>query len=434
MIMIIRVAAMLCFLLLLLLLLLFLFLWLRSKVVQVRWFAYNRVWHEAKSVYVQIPDGDICWTDGATAETFPNYKDKKELLNEILTNSEMKSEFDLTRKGVVAAEVHFIRRPEYVRSTTTVGRRIVRKLAFVTETEFKRVFKIELGTPGLNAKRVDGMPTYEGGEGEPGTLLEIKNLPPDLNFEVVELYSQNVREHFVELLGPTLTFRSAQPLERFSLAVDTLCGSRPQLMRGAPGEAHDFLRLKKEAKTINKALLTENVVATQNQGIGREMVATSSTTLADVGDGIVIGKRRAAEKASSVLLAKRKLSGAPAPSFAKSAAAARQAAAKPKDGGKKRRHNHERVMSEVASALNSEQSASGLRTPSASPPTTPLKGHVVKHVASVLNLDCSDVEDEQGGIDIQAILLGRKLGRSVRSVFCLSVSNVNVCCFFCVDN
>ena len=160
------------------------------------------------------------------------------------------------------------------------------------------------------------------------------------------------------------------------------------------------------------------------------MVATSSTTLADVGDGIVIGKRRAAEKASSVLLAKRKLSAAPAPSFAKSAAAARQAA-KPKDGGKKRRHNHERVMSEVASALNTEQSASGLRTPSASPPTTPLKGTVaIKHVASVLNLDCSDVEDEQGGIDIQAILLGRKLGRSVRSVFCLSVSNVFFC-FLC---
>ena len=145
------------------------------------------------------------------------------------------------------------------------------------------------------------------------------------------------------------------------------------------------------------------------------MEATSSTTLADVGDGIVLqGKRRpGADKGAQ--LQKRKIGGPPP--FAGADVAAKK---EPKrgDGGKRRKRDQ--VMSDVASVLGAvgPSACSGQpvpKTPRSSPGKTGAKSS--RSGASVVNLDDSDVDDGEGGIDIQLILQGHKLGRSVRSVF-----------------
>ena len=160
------------------------------------------------------------------------------------------------------------------------------------------------------------------------------------------------------------------------------------------------------------------------------MEATSSTTLADVGDGIVLqGKRRpGADKGAQ--LQKRKIGGPPP--FAGADAAAKK---EPKrgDGGKRRKRDQ--VMSDVASVLGAVgPSACGgqpvPKTPRSSPGKTLAKSS--RSGASVVNLDDSDVDDGEGGIDIQLILQGHKLGRSVRSVLFLCNVQVVVCfCFGC---
>ena len=99
-------------------------------------------------------------------------------------------------------------------------------------------------------------------------------------------------------------------------------------------------------------------------------------------------------------------------------AASASSSAKSARAGGKRKKEQEKVLSEVASVLGGASCRSRPGTPRA--PSvgggTPCKS-ARSAVGSVL-LDESDVEDEQGGINIQAILQGRMLGRSVRSVFC----------------
>ena len=154
----------------------------------------------------------------------------------------------------------------------------------------------------------------------------------------------------------------------------------------------------------------------------------------DAGDGIVLGKKgvkkvgTGTDKGQKGAPGKRKMV---AP-FAAAASALTKKAGN-RNAGKKRRQKRDQVMDDCASVLGPSASvlagsASATSQPGTPGAFTPSK-NVRMHVASVLQQDESDVEDAQGGIDIQAILRGCKLGRSVRSVvydckvaFCFFVS------------
>ena len=400
-------------------------------ITQDKWFSYNRIWNEAQLTYIQIPTGLVCWVDGTTAEAYPTY-DKEDLLLLVQNNFQEKYKFQCVRAGVVAAlSVHA--RRENVDQGTEIGRRIYRTMAFVTKTEFKRVTGVDLTHPDCPAKVIQGLPTYEGNEGEDGTLLEPEDLPRSLKYTKVELFYISKTRHKKDILGAEGVFRPEQATERFSLAVKNVCASRPALMRGEPGDAHSWAKIRDACEPIRIAQLADNVVRIENQGAAVLTEVVSSTGLHDSGEGTILAGKRFAGSVAAANRGKRSagsvaaisgMSMMPPPS---KIAKLRSPGKTPK-GGKGRKKDPSAVMSSIGSVLGDDDTMSMCEaapgTPGRPCPGTPAGS------AFVLSLEDSDSDGE---VNITAILNGAKLGRSVRAVFLIILFVSGFHYFVCFD-
>ena len=132
--------------------------------------------NEATGEWEEHAQGELCYVDGLAIEAYPLHT--VEEIIEKLKKTSFKTEFDGVRKGVEAALEHFDQRiPEYVSAKQGAGRRISRRMAWVTKTEYSRLFKHELGSPGCKQPLISGMPSYEGLPLEDGgTALEFEEL------------------------------------------------------------------------------------------------------------------------------------------------------------------------------------------------------------------------------------------------------------------
>ena len=254
--------------------------------ISVAWFETTSVFNAHLGDYVVMPSGPVCKIDGVCCEAFPSMF-QAEVIVQYNESEEFRLEYALVRRGVEAAGGASGVRPETVTTLNILGMRLARKMAWVHKDEFARCGGGELGSPGCSAQVLQ-MPTYEGGVvGQViGTVVEMHDLPPDCRYETVELFLQSGREHNIELLGPSTTFRKARPAERYLAFVNNMISKRPAIMRGVPGSGPCLSKFIAEHAKAQAELKMMNEAAEQNCGVVSQVKVNSHSAMND-DDGTV---------------------------------------------------------------------------------------------------------------------------------------------------
>ena len=150
----------------------------------------------------------------------------------------------------------------FVEGNSWTGFEMSRKMAFVHELEYNAKVGSVLGSPECTAERIM-MPGYNRNAASvPGTLLEFDELPPNVKYEKIRVFSGTDRRLRSEYLNPQNTFRTGQPQDRFRYAVDKF--KIP--FSGAPGTGKSFKALKDEAEKVQAELELKNEAEVRNAG------------------------------------------------------------------------------------------------------------------------------------------------------------------------
>ena len=177
-------------------------------------------------------------------------------------------------------------REQRVSAHQFVGVRMIRRVAFVTADEYKLKIGGSLGEPGYPA--LVSLAGYDRTVRE-GCILEIADLPDNILFEEVEIFSESGRMFEIELLNASMTFRREQPAERFQQSVDAMVGKRVNSMRGGVGTGLQASVLIQQHAARQAQLSLANAAATDGQQHSVEQA--SHTTLLDDGFNDIGAKR-----------------------------------------------------------------------------------------------------------------------------------------------
>ena len=179
----------------------------------------EQVWSSADNTYITQAVGDMCETDGTVMEVYPLLS-KDEFVLSVKQDPQFKDGWNKVRGGVVAVEKKAFMKLNFVEGNSWTGFEMSRTMAFVHELEYNAKVGSVLGSPECTAERIM-MPGYNRNAASvPGTLLEFDELPPNVKYEKIRVFSGTDRRLRSEYLNPQNTFRTGQPQDRFRYAVD----------------------------------------------------------------------------------------------------------------------------------------------------------------------------------------------------------------------
>ena len=170
----------------------------------VPWWITEQIWSDAAGTYIVQGVGDLCEVDGTVIECFPLLS-KDEVVQKVAEDPEFKADWHKVRAGVVAASKKALAKQMFVESLSYTGYEMSRKMAFAHEGEYNQKVGIQLGSPGCTAERITLFGYGRNKVPAPGALLEFAELPPNVLFEKVKVFSGSNRGIRTELLNPANT-------------------------------------------------------------------------------------------------------------------------------------------------------------------------------------------------------------------------------------
>ena len=245
------------------------------------------------------------------------------------------------------------------------------------------------------------VPSYDRrGKKVSGAVIEFDKLQQNVAYEKIKVFSDNIRCHDSELLGPSGIFRKGQAQDRFKYS----CQQIKQPFKGEPGSGPNFVEIKKRVDK-READLALNEMEKRNGGTSVVVTQKTASTLkdADSDDDVQAAPKTSVRSQGQVALNNIRRIGA------------------------KRKTTPVEVAESVMASARSSASAFG--GSQCGDDTTPSKkssrlvwsgfGKDAAAGASVVSLaDSSDGNGgEQDTLDIIQILNGAQLGREFRKVF-----------------
>ena len=203
---------------------------------------------------------------------------KEEFVLSVKQDPQFKDGWQQVCGGAVAAEKKAFLKLHFVEGNSWTGFEMSRKMAFVHELEYNAKVGCVLGGPECTAERIM-LPGYSRNAASvPGTLMEFEDLPPNVKFEKVWVFSGTDRRLRSQHLNPQNTFRPGQPRDRFRYAADKF--KIP--FSGAPGTGKSFKALKDEAEKVQAELELKNEAEMRNAGAAlRGVISHPASTLAN---------------------------------------------------------------------------------------------------------------------------------------------------------
>ena len=263
----------------------------------VPWWVTEQICSDADGSYIVQAVGDLCETDGTTMEIWPMLT-KDEVVQKVVEDPEFKADWQKVRAGVAAAEKKAFLKQQFVESRAWTGYEISRKMAFVHEGEFNTKVGVQLGGPGCTAERITLHGYGRNKVPVVGAVLEFNELPSNVQFEKVKVFSGADRVTRAELLNPGNTFRVGQAQDRFRFAVDKF----KMPFSGLPGTGKEFKTLKDEADRAQAQLHLQNQAEVNNAGVARSVITQCSSMLAEdddaAGEGVAVSAGKKGGRAS----------------------------------------------------------------------------------------------------------------------------------------
>jgi len=200
-----------------------------------------------------------------------------ELRQKIAEDGEFKTIWKTVRTGVVAAQSRLALRLEKVLSVQRTGYSISRACAFVRSDEYKKKVGEELGLAGCVVPMIT-VPSYDRrGKKVSGAVIEFDKLPKNVAFEKIKVFSDTIRCHNSELLGPSGIFRKGQAQDRFKYS----CQQIKQPFKGEPGSGPNFVEIKKRVDKREADLALKNEMEKRNGGTSVVVTQKTASTLKD---------------------------------------------------------------------------------------------------------------------------------------------------------
>ena len=161
-----------------------------SAQVGVRWHAQERIFDakaEGGGDWIDQPVGDLCEDDGVTVETYVPMT-LEQIRDSIVKSAEFRKGYMQTKKGVVSGVALVLQKQEHVLKQQASGIQVERRLAFITNHQYKIHFGLSPGDPGCTAPPISlGFMLGKHDEAKQGTVLELSDIPPQLPFELVKI-------------------------------------------------------------------------------------------------------------------------------------------------------------------------------------------------------------------------------------------------------
>ena len=203
--------------------------------------------------------GKVCWVCGTTSETWP-LLDQSQIPIKYAQDKLFKNEFDTVRAAVKRTQASLLEQISHVFSLGGVSLRVIRREAFLDQTTFESHFGFAPGAAGTSSS-LSWVPGFDG-DLVPGGVVQLP-LPKGINYDIVERCAYSEKTFQRTLLGPSGTFRPAQPQDRYKVAVKNAAAQRSaDLKRHAPPNQ----TLKIEAVALEDE---------RRQQAGQALVATS---------------------------------------------------------------------------------------------------------------------------------------------------------------
>ena len=180
---------------------------------EVKWFIIKKV--QVGDRFVVHPISSTCWVCGLTCECWPGVP-ALALYDRWKGDSVFKGQFTSVQTGVAKSQEALAEQVLHVLKNVSCGMRLYRQEAFVQRDVFVAHFGYEPGEKGSSSVAV----TVPGLDGElwSGAVMQMKNVPDDVPFDILERHGQIDRSLRRELLGPAGIFREGQGAERFLYA------------------------------------------------------------------------------------------------------------------------------------------------------------------------------------------------------------------------